>query len=123
MKSIHILIVEDDDDCRLFTEMILKELGCTFEIALNGHESVDKVGKGKFDAVLMDVLMPVMKGYDAIAAIRQIHINLPIIVVTAYRIDLVEQKCFELGVNDYLIKPFQKEELAEKLKKWTVLRQ
>ncbi|MBF0594033.1 MAG: response regulator [Candidatus Omnitrophica bacterium] len=113
-----ILVVEDSEECRLLHETILEGMGCRVEVAINGQEAIDKARQGTFDAVLMDVLMPVMKGYEAIVEIRRMFSDLPIIVVTAYRIDLVEEKCYACGANDYITKPFHAQQLAEKLVKW-----
>lgn len=115
----HILIVEDDEPCRLFLEIILNDAGCSFEVAVNGREAVERVKVGGYDIVLMDVRMPVLNGYEAAQAIRLVNKNLPVIAVTAHAIEGVKEKCVAHGMNDYLTKPFTQEKLLEKLVQWT----
>ncbi len=115
----HILIVEDDEPCRLFLEIILNDAGCSFEVAVNGREAVERVKVGGYDIVLMDVRMPVLNGYEAAQAIRLVKKDLPVIAVTAHAIEGVKEKCVAHGMNDYLTKPFTQEKLLEKLVQWT----
>ncbi|MBF0331818.1 MAG: response regulator [Candidatus Omnitrophica bacterium] len=114
----HILVVDDDAPCRQLLEIMFEDTGCTLAFALNGQEAVDMVRAGKFDIVLMDVRMPVMKGYEAAAEIRKTHKDLPIIALTAHVMAAVEEKCWESGMNDYLRKPFDHDVLMEMLIKW-----
>ena len=113
-----ILIVENDIPSRVLLEIILEELGCSFETAVNGQEGVDKVRQKEFNIVLMDVRMPFMTGYEATKKIRETYKDLPIIALTAHAIDGVQGKCLEAGMTDYLIKPFEQEQLVAMLLKW-----
>jgi len=115
----NILVVDDDDACWLMAELIMEELGCFCEIAVNGQEAVDKVRSGKFDLVLMDLRMPVMDGFNATRTIRQTHKDLPVIALTGNALAWEEGKCQACGMNDCLTKPFQEEQLVEMLLKWT----
>ncbi|MBF0331238.1 MAG: response regulator [Candidatus Omnitrophica bacterium] len=114
----HILIVEDDEPCRLLLEAMLEDLGCTFDIALNGQEGIDKMMKHEFDVVVTDIRMPVMTGYEMVKLIRKTHPNLPIVALTAHAMEWVKGKCIHHGMNDYLSKPFKQEKLVEMLLKW-----
>ncbi len=118
-KNIRILIVEDDGPSRLYLEVVLENLGYAFDVALNGQEAVDKVRQSHFDVVFMDVRMPVFNGYEATQEIRKTHKALPIIALTAHAIDGVKEKCLTSGMNDYLTKPFEKEQLLQMLLKWS----
>jgi CheY-like chemotaxis protein len=122
LASKHILIVENDVPSLALLEIILEDIGCSFEVAVNGQEGADKVKQGKFDAVLMDVRMPILTGYEATRVIRQTHKDLPVIALTAHVVDGVHEKCMECGMNDYLTKPFEQAQLVEKLLKWTLNR-
>jgi CheY-like chemotaxis protein len=115
----NILVVDDDDACQYMAELIVEELECSCEVAVNGQEAVDKVRFGKFDVVLMDLRMPVMDGFEATRMIRQTHKDLPVIAVTGNAMAWEEGKCQASGMNDCLIKPFREEQLGEMLLKWT----
>ncbi|MBF0216822.1 MAG: response regulator [Candidatus Omnitrophica bacterium] len=113
-----ILIVDDHPDSRLLLEVILKKMGGAFDTAVNGKEAVEKVKHGGIDLVLMDVRMPVMNGYEAAIAIREINKEVPIVALTAHVMDWVEGKCLKAGMNDYMMKPFRQEQLVQMLRKW-----
>ncbi|HPS20968.1 MAG TPA: response regulator [Candidatus Omnitrophota bacterium] len=116
LKDIKVLVVEDDESNQYLMELILGEFGFSFEIAANGQEAVEKVRKGKFDVVLMDLRMPVMDGYEATRVIRkELHNDLPIIAVTAHAMDWVEEECQGAGMNGYLTKPFDAEKLKSEI--------
>ena len=118
VKGKRVLVAEDDAACRLFLQIVLKEAGCSFVLAVNGQEAVDRVKEGAFDIVLLDLRMPILDGYEAARTIREQHRTLPIIALTANAMDWVKGKCRHCGMNDYLSKPFEKEQLLEKLVKW-----
>lgn len=114
-----ILVVEDDDECCQWLQIILEDLGCILDVAVNGQEAVDKVKNKTFDVVLMDIRMPVLNGYEAARSIRDMNKDLPIIALTAHALPWIEERYRDSGMNDYLLKPFEKEQLVEKLLKWT----
>ena len=114
----HILIVEDNDSSRRLLEIILKDMGCFVEVAVNGQEAVDKARDGMFDLVLMDLRLPVLNGFEATMAIRRMKKDIPIIALTAHAMEWVKEKCLECGMNDYLSKPFSEEKLIAMLLKW-----
>ena len=114
-----ILDVEDDSSCQRLMEIFLEEVRCTFEIVGNGQEAVNKVRTEKVDVVLMDVRMPVMDGYAASSAIREMDKVVPIIAMTGDDRAWEGGKCQAYGMNDCLIKPFTKEQVIEKLLKWS----
>jgi CheY-like chemotaxis protein len=113
-----VLVVEDNDASRLLLERILSDLGCEFEVARNGQEAVDKVKNGKFNLVFMDIRMPVMSGYAAARAIREIDKKLPIIALTAHAMYGVDKKCLESGMNYYVSKPFEIEKVKDLILEW-----
>ncbi|WP_169304225.1 response regulator [Deferribacteres bacterium DY0609] len=115
-----VLLVEDNSVNRLVAQETLQKFGLTVEVALNGKDAVEKVKSKKYDAVLMDIHMPVMDGYRATAEIRQIFDKkqLPIIALTADALDTHKEKCFAVGMNDHLSKPINIEILFKVLCKW-----
>ena len=121
LGTVRILLVEDQLTNRLVVENMLENLGLGTIHAENGQEAVEKVRAQAFDLVLMDVQMPVMNGYDATHAIRELEeqqgrARCPIIAVTANAMQGDREKCLEAGMDDYIAKPIQVAELQEKLK-------
>ena len=116
-----VLIVEDNAVNQKVAGLFLKKAGYQFDIANNGQEAVDKVKAGhQYYAILMDCMMPVMDGFTATEAIRAWEKeaavpSLHIIALTASVLDADISKCYEVGMNDYVAKPFKKDILLEKL--------
>lgn len=115
-----ILLVEDNIVNQKVAGEILAGAGICFDVAGNGREAVEAVGKGRYEAVLMDVQMPVMDGFEAAAAIRAdpARHGLPIIAMTAHALDGYREKCIKAGMNDFVAKPVEEKELFLTLKKW-----
>ena len=111
-SKMRLLLVEDNEINREIATMILTEVGFTLETAVNGREAVEKVAasrSGHFDAVLMDVQMPVMDGYEATRAIRGLSdpalANIPIIAMTANAFAEDIQAARGAGMNAHIAKP------------------
>lgn len=120
----HILLAEDIDMNWEIANEILATLGLVVERAVNGQICVDKFeqsGIGFYDAVLMDIRMPVMNGYDAARTIRALdrpdH-NLPIIAMTADAFSDDIQNCLRAGMNAHIAKPIDIKELVRVLQKY-----
>ena len=120
----HILLAEDIDINWEIANEIFSSVGLQLEWAVNGQDCVDKFIKseiGFYDAVLMDVRMPVMNGYDATRAIRALDRpdkDLPIIAMTADAFADDAQRCFESGMNDHLTKPLDIRECMRTFQKY-----
>lgn len=121
LNTLHLLLVEDNEFNRMVAEDTLKEIlpDLKVDIAVNGKEAVDKVELNNYDIVLMDIQMPVMDGVTATKNIRQ---QLPspkndtkIIAMTANVLQEDVQKYFDIGMNAYVSKPFQTDELLLKM--------
>jgi PAS domain S-box-containing protein len=115
-----ILLVEDNDINRLYASSILKMWGCHFETAENGVVALEKIRNNSFDAILMDVQMPVMDGLETTKAIRQgdpKKKDVLIIALTANATQQDYQKCLDAGMNDCIIKPFTQQDLFNSLNK------
>jgi PAS domain S-box-containing protein len=116
--GLRVLLVEDNDINRLYAKSILKNWKCRIDVAENGLVAVEKLKNNKYDVVLMDVQMPVMDGYDATKAIRNMPSpasSVPVIALTANVTKNDVDKCLAAGMNDYLPKPFSPEDLYHKL--------
>ncbi|MBL4682290.1 MAG: response regulator [Pseudomonadales bacterium] len=120
LENCRVLLVEDNSINQLLATTILKKAGMPCTIAENGKEAVDAIQKGEFDIVLMDIQMPVMDGLEATRQIRQIHKNhsLPIIGLTANAMEQDRQACMDVGMNDFIAKPFKTQLLFETIRKW-----
>jgi serine phosphatase RsbU (regulator of sigma subunit) len=104
----HILIVDDNPVNSMILVRALQKQGHITATAENGREALDRLHKEKFDVVLLDILMPVMDGYQTLAAIQQDNLlrHIPVIMISA--LDEMESviRCIEMGAADYLPKPF-----------------
>ncbi|MEM9102597.1 MAG: response regulator [Pseudomonadota bacterium] len=117
----NILLVEDNRVNQLVATGILKKKHCRIEVAFNGEEALKMLKAHDFDAVLMDMQMPVMDGIEATKQIRKFKghtAKIPIIAITANAMKEDAQKCYAAGMNDYIAKPFKPEKLANKVKQW-----
>ena len=90
----------------------------------NGKEAFEMFTQKNFDLVMMDVQMPVMNGYEATGRIREWErsndTRTPIVALTAFTIKGDREKCLEAGMDDYLSKPVNLDELHEMVSKWTL---
>ncbi|RYZ73209.1 MAG: response regulator, partial [Proteobacteria bacterium] len=100
-----ILLVDDSEINRLLINRVLTKQGLIVEMAVNGLEAVEKVTARPYDAVLMDIQMPVMDGRTATQKLRELGYSLPIIALTAHAMKEDRDRCLEAGCNDYLTKP------------------
>ncbi|WP_313651210.1 response regulator [Pseudomonas soli] len=115
-----ILLVEDNPVNQLVAKGMLGKLGCQVQVAAHGQEALDYLERDSFDLVLMDCNMPVMDGYEASRRIRQSSRwpELPIVALTANAMPEERERCRAAGMNDYLAKPFRREELLALIEHW-----
>jgi CheY-like chemotaxis protein/HPt (histidine-containing phosphotransfer) domain-containing protein/anti-sigma regulatory factor (Ser/Thr protein kinase) len=114
-----ILLVEDNEMNRVVAETILNQYGATISEAVNGMEALEAIRNHRYDIVLMDIQMPVMDGLEATRHIRNdLHSTIPIIALTANAVKGEMEKCIQAGMNDYLSKPFEEEDLVRLIAKW-----
>ncbi len=119
-----VLLADDVEVNREIAVAILEEAGIIVKTAENGQEAVDilKSNPNEFDLVLMDVMMPIMDGYEATKEIRKMNDeklrNIPIIAMTANAFEEDKQAALEAGMNDHLAKPFQIAKLYEMMVKY-----
>lgn len=114
-----ILLVEDNEMNRLVATTVLNNYGVLLNEVTNGQEAVDELQHSSYDLILMDVQMPVMNGLEATAFIRKnIDQKIPIIALTANAIKGESDRCIEAGMNDYVSKPFEEEDLVYIMAKW-----
>ncbi|UCD91221.1 MAG: response regulator [Desulfobacterales bacterium] len=126
IQGASILLVEDNEMNRQVAQEILEDAGAIVSLAVDGREAFEAVIEDEYDAVLMDVQMPVMDGYKATRRIREWESNtqssIPIIAMTAHAMKGDEEKSLEAGMNDHITKPIDPDRLVKTLLKWIVPR-
>lgn len=121
LKGCRVLVVDDDMRNVFAVRKLLKTQGIEVVIARNGQEGLERVRtEGPFDAVLMDVMMPVMDGLEATRRLRELEEGdrLPILMLTAKATSGDAQRCLEAGASDYLAKPVDNDALLGLLRVW-----
>jgi CheY-like chemotaxis protein len=117
--DVHILLAEDNAVNQKVALYMLKRMGYSADVVSNGLEVLQALKMQKYDVVLMDVQMPEMDGMEAAKAIRQAQQNsLWIIAMTACAVKGDRERCLDAGMNDYLSKPVQIDELKGALDRY-----
>jgi PAS domain S-box-containing protein len=121
--QLNVLVVDDNQINRLLINKVLGKWGATVDFAENGLEAVNKIeSKQNFDVVLMDIHMPIMGGLEATEIIRAkseaYYQQLPIIALTASMLNSEVNEITRVGMNDYILKPFDPKGLYDKLTKY-----
>jgi PAS domain S-box-containing protein len=111
-KNMSVLLVEDNEINRLYAGTILKRWECLVDMAENGEIALKKIKvNNKYDIILMDIMMPVMDGFEASREIRKIDSKIPIIAVSATANKTDHEKSRESGMDEFITKPFNPDEL------------
>lgn len=121
-SSLSILIVEDEEINKYILTAFAKKRGWMITIANNGYEATKLSKEKDFDAIIMDIKMPVMDGYSATKIIKKNEEiskkHIPIIAMTAYALRNDREMCLKNGMDDYIAKPVDSEELYLIIEKW-----
>jgi two-component system sensor histidine kinase/response regulator len=120
LKGLQVLLVEDNELNQLVATELLKNAGIEVEVAENGQVAVERVGRRRYDLVLMDMQMPVMGGEEATKRIRQQFPigQLAILAMTANAMAGDRERCLAAGMNDHIAKPIEPSDLFGKLLQW-----
>jgi PAS domain S-box-containing protein len=116
-----ILLVEDNLVNQKVATAMIKKLGCQVTVVPNGARALEQIALRKFNLIFMDCQMPVMDGFEATRAIRQMVgdiRDIPIVAMTAHALKEDRQKCLDAGMDDYLSKPVHLDSLISVLKKY-----
>ena len=113
------MLVDDSQDIRTLLAHVLRRAAAVVETASNGREAVDKAMSGNFGIVLMDLQMPIMDGYTAFKELRKRNFEKPIFALTAHSMTEERIKCLELGFNEHLGKPLNRDLLLQKIAHYT----
>ncbi|PZW79249.1 two-component system capsular synthesis sensor histidine kinase RcsC [Pseudomonas sp. 2848] len=103
--SLHVLVAEDNPINQAILKEQLEALGCSTVVAANGEQAMQQWQPGLFDVVLTDVNMPLMNGYELARTLRQLDTQISIIGVTANALREEGQRCLEMGMNAWMVKP------------------
>ena len=118
-----ILIAEDNQMNQLLLQAVLKKTGVNIIIAGNGEEALAKLAENNADIILMDIQMPGMDGIAATRLIRKKYGDaIPVIAMTAHVLDTEKERCFQAGMNAYLTKPVNEEDLISTLQNYLSLK-
>lgn len=121
LQGARILVVDDNALNRNVASKLLTNWQVKVDTAENGLEACKKVQLAPYDIILMDLYMPVMDGFEAIAQIKHYGIKTPIIALTGSKLTEEENKMMDLGVHDYVTKPFNPQELYKTILEHLIL--
>lgn len=113
---IHILVVDDDNNTRLFLRAVLEGAGYTVSTAIHGKHALEIMDKTHIDLVVLDIMMPEMDGYEFTKTLRESENNMPILMVSAKQLPSDKHKGFLVGTDDYMTKPIDDEEMLYRIK-------
>jgi two-component system alkaline phosphatase synthesis response regulator PhoP len=111
-----VLIIEDDPKIVELLDIHLKDLDCQIETAYEGHEGLRKALAGKFDLIILDIMIPGIDGMEVCRQIRAKEIHTPILMLTARSEEIDKVLGLEMGADDYLTKPFSIREFLARVK-------
>ena len=112
----NILVIEDDKNLKkLITTCLIKNNYNVFQ-ASNGIEALEVLDKEYINAIITDIMMPIMDGYELIKELRESNYNMPILVLTAKGTLEDKKQAFNLGIDDYMVKPIDINELPLRIK-------
>ncbi|MCA9018175.1 MAG: response regulator, partial [Planctomycetaceae bacterium] len=123
LPTTRILLAEDNNINLMYVTELMVQLGCMCDTATNGLQAVDAVQQHEYDLILMDCQMPELDGFEATRRIRQLESagtlrgHIPIVALTANAIKGDRERCFDAGMDEYLSKPVQKNQIINVLER------
>jgi len=111
-KNLTLLYVEDNQDAREMTAMILEEFFDTVVLAVDGEDGLEKFQENNIDIVISDINLPKMNGIDMCEKIREINDEIPLIILSAHNEDNYFLKSIQIGINGYILKPIDIDQLT-----------
>jgi CheY-like chemotaxis protein len=122
LKDKVVLIVDDEDRNTFALSSYLEAIQMKIKTASNGEEAIALLENTPIDIILLDMMMPVMDGYETLSVLKhnELFKNIPIIAVTAKAMKGDKEKCMEAGAWDYISKPLDMKMLIDKLIRWVI---
>ncbi|KYG94647.1 response regulator transcription factor [Paenibacillus jamilae] len=111
-----VLVIDDEEKISRLLQLELSHEGYAVEIAQTGREGLEKALAGKWDIIILDVMLPEMNGVEVLKQIRQVDNHTPVIMVTARNTTPDKVSGLDQGANDYITKPFEIEELLARMR-------
>jgi two-component system, sensor histidine kinase and response regulator len=120
VRDARVLLVEDNDVNQQVARELLRDAGLEVDVAENGEIALAMLERAAYDLVFMDMQMPVMDGLDATRALRRLErfAALPVVAMTANAMEHDRQNCLQAGMNDFLVKPIDPQELLAVVVRW-----
>ena len=112
----HILVVDDDRNTRRLLRAVLESDGYTVTTAENGEKAFEALDREHIDLIVLDIMMPVMDGYQFTKTLREAESDLPVLIVTAKQLPDDRYMAFQAGTDDYITKPIDKKEMLLRIK-------
>ncbi len=106
-----ILVADDDKNTRKLMQIVLGNAGYEVSLACDGEEALEVLDREHIDLILLDIMMPKMDGYQFMEELRSINEEIPVLMVSAKQLPQDRIKGFRLGIDDYMTKPVDEEEL------------
>ncbi len=121
MKKVKILLAEDNEANQFLIKALTKNTDWELTVVDDGQKAVDEYSNDTFDIILMDVQMPVMNGYEATKIIREMEadkdFHTPIVALTAFAMTSDKEQCINAGMDDYISKPFKRQQFMDVVSK------
>lgn len=118
-NELQILLVDDDEMNRFFGSELIRSLGVRVEVADCGRKVIQMIQEQNYDVIFMDVGMPDMDGYETTRRIRALGCQPPVVALTAHAVAGERERCLAAGMDDYLTKPFEIEQLERAIWRWS----
>ena len=120
LQPCHILIVDDEEIVRQTLVRFLQDFGHSVDEVDNGSSALEAIKTSNYDLALVDLRMPGLNGLDLLARLRTESLDLPIVIISGHRDQRITDQALQLGISDFLAKPFQFTELEALITKYTV---
>ena len=120
MTNARLMIVEDDADISNMLRIYFSSLGYSVDVAPNGNEALEKTRHLMPHLIILDIMLPDIDGYEVCRRLKADDKlkSIPVVLITASIVSTITEKMKEFKADDYLIKPFEPEQLLEKIKKF-----
>jgi len=117
-ENIKILVAEDNLFNQKVAQNLFRKVGYEIDLANNGREAIEKFKQNKYHIIFMDLMMPELDGFDATRELKCYDESIPVIAMTANNDETQKELAFKSGMDDFIVKPAQKEEISRMIIKW-----